>query len=152
MTTIAIDRTHVAADGLRTWGDEIRGTNHQKIRVSNGMIYALTGSAPMFGPAVEWHEKGADPKTVPKCDGREWTLIVVDSSGIVTKWSDTCPYPESFDAPIAFGAGADLAMGAMLAGASARRAVELVAGLHVHTGGTIREIEIASLGRQLAAE
>lgn len=145
MTTIAIDQHSIAADGFRTWGGEIRGRNHKKLRVGTNAIYAFTGLVPMFDPIILWHEQGADPKQLPdhlKDDQDGWTLIVIDKDGI-GKYSRNCPYIERFDPPIAFGAGQDYAIGAMLAGASPAKAVELVAGLCNHTGGEIQVIDIS---------
>lgn len=129
---------------MRTWGSEIRGLTFDKLQQRNGRVYAYTGYAPLFEPLIKWHQDGADPGKLPegvdhKADGG-WTLIVVDHSGL-SKYTSSIPYIERFDPPIAFGAGADLAMGAMLAGADAKRAVELVAGLCNHTGGRIQVVE-----------
>ena len=158
MTTIAIDKTTIAADGLRTWGDQIAGRAHKKIKVVPGKaIYAFTGLAPMFDVMVEWHQKGADPEDVPqlgKDSDNGWTLIVIDKEG-VGKFTSSCPYFERFDAPVAWGAGQDYAMGAMAVGAGARRAVEAVASFTTHTGGEIQVVDIAEalgLKRLEAAE
>lgn len=148
MTTIAIDdQGFIAADGMRLWGGEIRGLDHPKIIVRVGNIYAFTGLAPMMDVMIEWHINGAAAKDVPKVDGDDgWTLVVIDNDrGEVAKFTSGCPYIERFKAPIAFGAGADIAYGAMLAGASARRAIEIVSQVTYHTGGTITEFEIAKV-------
>lgn len=147
MTTIATDGKTIAADGLRTWGDQVRGRDHQKIRVHPHAIYAFTGLAPMLDVMVEWHMDGADPKELPAGVDHKtesWTLVVVNHDGI-GKLTSTCPYMERFDPPIAFGAGGEYAMGAMLAGASPQRAVELVGGLTNHTGGTVQVVDIAEV-------
>lgn len=152
MTTIAFDGKTVAADGQRTWGDEIRELGSPKIKLLDGRIYSFTGSTPLFQPVVDWHRSGADPKSLPVM-GREesWTLIVIDHDGL-GKYTPTCPYIERFKPPIAFGAGGDYAMGAMLAGADAKRAVELVAGLCNHTGGVIQAVNVADALRASLAE
>lgn len=144
MTTIATDGVTIAADGLRMWGSERRGTDFQKIIMRHGRIYAFTGMAPMMDPMIGWHHEGANVDALPKMGtDAEWgCLIVIDRDGIA-KYSHGCPYIERFDPPIAFGAGADYAMGAMLAGVGPRRAVEVAASLCYHTGGTIAEVDIA---------
>ena len=138
MTTIAISKTEVAADGQRTWGGEIRGLDHEKLKVMGDIIYAFTGLAPLFQPMIDWHNKGALvadlPGGIDKDDG--WTLVVISAAGIC-KYTQSCPYPEYFDAPIAFGAGADYAIGAMWHGATAEEAVSHVARHTNHTGGKI---------------
>lgn len=157
MTTIAIDGVTIAADGLRTRGSEICGLDHRKLKVDSGAVYAFTGKAPMFGPMVEWHLKGAKPDDLPKGadkddDSSSWTLIVIDGDGI-GKYSSSCLYIERFDPPIAFGAGCDYALGAMLAGASARQAVEIACKVDVWSGGEIQIVNIAeAIGLQKVRE
>lgn len=146
MTTIAFDGRTIAADGMRTWGGEIRGLAHQKLLVRGKCIYAFTGLTPMFEPMVAWHVGGATLEAMPRLPAGPdekggWTLIVIDQKGL-GKYTDSCPYPERFDPPIAFGAGGDYAIGAMLAGADAKRAVEIVSNLCNHTGGTIQAIDV----------
>lgn len=155
MTTIAFDGHRIAADGQRTWGGEIRGLNFQKLRRRGDVIYAFTGLVPLFEPMIKWHQDGASAADLPKAvDHKEdgWTLVVV-SDGKLVKYTSNCPYVEEFEAPIAFGAGADYAIGAMLAGADARRAVEVVSSICYHTGGAIQVIEVApTLAIKEAAE
>ena len=143
MTTIAVTATQMAADGLRTWGDQVCGRAHKKIKHIGHVLYGFTGLTAMFDPIVEWHQDGARPKDLPECKSDSgWSLIVVDRFGI-SKYTSTCPYPERFDPPIAFGAGCDYAMGAMWAGRSAADAIRLVAENCSHTGGEIQVIDIA---------
>jgi hypothetical protein len=152
MTTIAIDsKGFVAADGLRTWSGDITGRAEEKLRIRYGRIYALAGTCGAFEPLIKWHgEQEADPDKVPKLGGDNgWLLVVIDGSGLVLKYTNTCPYAEDLPTPVAFGAGMDLAKGAMLAGASAERAVQLVADNTNHTGGRIQVVNIAeALGLQ----
>lgn len=160
MTTIAITSTDIAADGMRTWGDEIRGLAFEKLRIDreHKRIYGFTGTCALIDVMIKWHQDGANAESLPKqptSDDHSWTLVVVDAQG-VHKYTSTCPYVESFDAPIGFGAGGEMALGAMLAGKSAREAVEIVAGQCNHTGGRIQSINIASVvgepGLAVAAE
>ena len=156
MTTIAIDRYGtIAADGQRTWGDDIVSRTEQKIRIRYGRIYALTGTAAMFEALIEWHEKQkADPEQAPKCAGdNDWQLMVIERPGIVLRYTNTCPYPEIFEPPVAFGAGLDLAKGAMLFGATAEQAVRLAIETTNHSGGEIQVVNIAeALGLDVVKE
>ena len=152
MTTIAIDaHGFAAADGLRTWGGDIVGRTEEKLRLRYGRLYSLTGTYGVFEPLIKWHgEDKADPEKVPKLSGdNSWTLIVIEGPSLITKYTNTCPYAEPFDPPVAFGAGLDLAKGAMLFGATAEQAVQLVADNTEHTGGRIQVVNIAeALGLQ----
>lgn len=145
MTTIAITATECAADGQRTYYDQIRGRDFKKLRVSHGAIYAFTGLVPMLDVMVKWHVEGADPEKLPSGHDKTedgWTLIVIQQRGIC-KYTSKCPYPEWFEPPMAFGAGQDYAMGAMLHGASAKEAIAIVSNLCNHTGGDIQVLNIA---------
>lgn len=144
MTTIAIDKHGtIAADGMRVWAGEIVGLEFQKVRVRHGRIYALTGTAPLFEPLIRWHHNDkADPSKLPKGFDDD-ALIVIERPGAIIKYGAACPYPEEFIPPIAFGAGGEMATGAMLAGATAPEAVRLVAERCNHTGGNIQIVDIA---------
>ena len=142
MTTIATDGITIAGDGRRMFGDEIRGDDHKKIRVVDGKIYAFSGAAALFGPAVKWYQDGHDAKSVPKEDNNTWVLVVIDQSGLtrITSW---LPYPDTYDPPFAMGAGEDFALGAMRSGRSPEEAIHLTAKHFVHTGGEIQVVNIA---------
>lgn len=144
MTTIAITATQVAADGQRTYGGERRGMNFKKLRVCKGVIYAFTGLTPLMEPMIAWHQSGADPEKLPVChnaDSDGWALIVIDGAGI-GKYTSSCPYREDFEPPVAFGADRDLAMGAMLVGASAEEAIRAACSISLYTGGEVQTIQI----------
>jgi len=152
MTTIAYDGTTIAADGQRTWGDQIAGLSFRKLRREGDTIYGFTGLAPMFDVMVAWHRNGADPGKLPVGHDKDgWTLVVVDKSGL-GKYTSTCPYIERFDPPVAFGAGQDYAVGAMWAGATAEHAVRLVAQNTNHTGGDIQAIGVVPILAQQRPE
>lgn len=147
MTTIAIDERMVAADGKRTDGSEIIELAARKIRVAHGRIYAITGEARAFGPAIEWHNDGAQVGLLPPCgkDSR-WTLIVIESAEDgryrLSVYGSDSGLPDVYPIPQTFGSGASYAMGAMRVGASARQAVEAAIGLDVHSGGEIQVVDI----------
>jgi hypothetical protein len=143
MTTIAITETEIAADGLRLFTDLIAGTKHQKIVVTDDAVYAFTGSVPAMAPMIEWHKAGADPDKLPPNLGNEWgTLIVINQADGIHKYTHSCLYKEWFAPPIAFGAGADYALGAIWHGASAREAIELICEHTNHTGGEVMSVDI----------
>jgi hypothetical protein len=144
MTTIAFDGANIAADGLAsTYDGEIRSLTREKLRVVGGYIYGMSGDAAMFGALIAWHRSGADPGELPPSgDDARWTLIVVDAAGGIYRYSHDCPYSDALEAPCAFGSGGDIALGAMLAKATAEQAVMLVAGRTTHTGGAIRTYNI----------
>lgn len=149
MTTIAYDGQTIAADGQWTasWG-VVLSMSCKKIRVVDHKIYAITGNAAVVDAAIAWHRGGADPDKAPKGHGDGWTLIVVDAAGLVT-YTDTMPYPSPvYPTPVAFGAGCEVALAAMLCGKSPRDAVALTSQICTHTGGDIQVVDAwCALGR-----
>ena len=142
MTTIACDGKTVVADGQMTAGSEILDLTKKKLRVSGAGILGFTGTSALQNVIFDWFENGSDPS---KIDGAmkemDWTLAVfkVDAAYY---YKNNCPYPISMPYPIAFGNGQELATGAMLAGASARRALEIACARDIMTGGEILELPL----------
>ena len=150
MTIIAISATHAVGDGMKLWGNEIRGLDHKKLAVApdprhagGQIITAVAGLAALQIPLIKWYQDGANPGAVPEGvrDEAGWTFVVIDRTGL-WKYSDTCPYPEGFDPPFAIGAGIDMAHAAMWCGKSAEEAVRLVCEKTNTAGGEIQVIDI----------
>lgn len=149
MTTIATDGTTICADSLRTFGNERCLAPSVKIEVAQypmkgePVIYARTEHNGFSRAAIEWHRIGAHPSDCPKGgEGDSWTLIVIDKHGLRQYTADN-PYGEDVPYPHAWGSGCEYAMGAMLAGASAEKGIEIASRLNIYTGGPIQVIDIA---------
>ena len=150
MTTIAWDGATVAADGKAVTGNgNVMTRNERKLVVDGGKVYGLTGAVWMFDALIAWaNGTGSEP---PKCSD-SWSLIEFAS---VVRFTNDLMFPHWVtveDAPWAWGSGTDLAIGAMLAGTSARRAVEIACQVDNGSGGVITEIDLAALRRSEAAE
>lgn len=149
MTTIASDGKTVAADGLSTFIDERVNHDYRKITLfEHDKLFGFTGKEAIFKPAIVWYLGGADPDKIPKA--KDWGLYVFTLQG-VDRFTDESPYADRFPYPCAFGSGRDYAMGAMLAGASPKKAVEIAALLDVYTGGVILELPVPD-GRSIVAK
>ena len=143
MTTIAVTLTEIAADSRATRNHEIASWQSQKIIVDNGVIYAVSGAEDMSEPARKWHAAGADPDKAPKCNAElGWLLLVIDRNGMWV-YDDKSPHPLKVIAPWTMGSGRDWAMGAMLAGASAKEAVEIACSRDVWSGPPVKVVNIA---------
>jgi ATP-dependent protease HslVU (ClpYQ) peptidase subunit len=149
MTTIATDGRVIVGDGLHLWGEEIISLDFEKIVHSGSYVYGFTGNAAMFRPAIDWFEKGGDPETVPAkgASKLDWTMLVITpETGFIV--SNDGPHPMPITFPFAMGKGGEAASAAMAGGLSPLQAVEAVCKRFTHSGGTIREIDIAqALGR-----
>lgn len=146
MTTIATDGQEIAADGLACFGDEVTFRDRRKLVVQGGYIFAICGVSAMQQPLIDWHLSGAKPDDVPKCtDDTGWSLLVW-GPGLDDRvyYASACVYPSRFPKVWAYGSGGDFAMGALKAGVSAQRAIEIACEMNIHTGGEIQVVNIAA--------
>lgn len=148
MTTIAIDKNTIATDTLAVWFGEYRSPEREnKMTLFNtnnllgSIIVAVSGDACCVDSVKRWVSDGADPDKSPK---GEWLAIVISKRGIHL-YTNNAPYPDKVDLPFAIGSGRSYAMGAMWAGADARKAVEIVADKLCHTGGEVHFIDYTSI-------
>jgi hypothetical protein len=143
MTIIATDGVIMVADGRKTWGSDVVADDIDKLRRRGSRVYGFAGSAPLLEPIIAWAETGADPAAVPKIEGAEWSLLWISSADSdlgrkVYRLTSACPYVEVFKPPMAAGAAIDLAIGAMLAGATPYDAVRIVCARTLGCGGVVR--------------
>lgn len=135
MTTIAVDGKSVAGDGMVTSGTTVCNTDFCKVhRLSDGRIAGIAGSAFNVIPFVEWLENGGDCPELSE----GFDALVLHPDGKCWAYNEKGRFiPEP--APTAVGSGREIAIGAMLAGASAREAVAIAATRDNGTGGAIVE-------------
>lgn len=99
---------------------------------------------------MEWVESGRHSRPPPTEGENAWTLLIIDSDG-ARMIEKGCPYPVGVEYPFALGSGREVAYGAMDAGASPRRAIEIACLRDTGTSGAIMTIDIAmslSLGQR----
>lgn len=150
MTTIAYDGRFLAADTRGTYGNDgiCQATCH-KLRVENDVAFSATGRITdvWLTKLIDWWLNGADPANMPPrgSDEEVGNFIIVYSTGALALTYGT-PYPQEMGKPVAWGSGANYAIGAMEMGADAMRAV-LVAMKHDGpTGGDIEFIDMEDIG------
>ena len=150
ITTVAWDGRYVAADSQITYGDRTRGLSPcQKIKVIDGVVYALSGSAALFQPMIDWYLAGHDPKEVPTDRPDAGSDLIVFKGGRCTLFCTSMPYPLEFKAPEAFGSGSSIAQVAMSMGADARRAVEEAIKFDTCSGGDIQIVDLQAKAAKL---
>ena len=139
MTTIAYRDGVLAADSLISCGQTRIGSVRKIVR-ANGFLAALTGDMQDTVLLRRWLEAGC-PEAPNDDDASPWgTLgndggsgIVVDATGAMVFDNKLRRY--AVDAPfLADGSGADIALGAMAAGASAEDAVRIACRLDTGSG------------------
>ncbi len=149
MTTIAADGNIIAADGMMLGNWIVTGYQEPKLRVIKRdgypVIIGLAGLAGMFDPLVEWIKRGAPFDDCPKSnspDPNPWTLVLIDRGGVSYIDAMAPSIMPVREMPIAFGAGREVAIGAMDAGADPVRAVQIAAKRSLGTGGRVLVINI----------
>lgn len=127
MTVIAWDGKTLAADRQAT-NSGMRYAATKLFRLSDGSVAAGTGTLAAVLVMKAWYEAGADATKYPECQksNDDWCrLVVAKPDGSVFYYEGLPVAIPSESVPAAWGSGRDFAMGAMLAGADARRAVEI---------------------------
>lgn len=123
MTVIAWDGRTLAADRMA----ECDGTTlsvRKVYRASTGQAVAVAGTAAHIIPLLRWVEAGARPEDWPEFQRSDQssTLVVATPGRVLTYEQE--PHPIEFlSRAQAWGCGRAAALGALLAGASAVRAV-----------------------------
>jgi len=139
MTTIAYDGKTLCIDSQTT--TEVihtRTTKKMWLDVGDFPCVAMCGNSADWAPALQWLRDGAKPNEWGSCwDVAAWA---VTKSGKVERY--VRGHPESVTSPDSDGSGAEIALGAMAAGATARQAMKIARGYDLYTGGKIRAYKI----------
>jgi ATP-dependent protease HslVU (ClpYQ) peptidase subunit len=142
VTTIAVSKRAIAWDSRLTIGDEKIDSPRDKVIVHDGVIYASAGDVFDMQHLIAFIK---DPKA-NKAPKGEWEALFINKKGVF--WlSDATTFPIQRLAPIALGSGGQFALGAMIAGANAVKAVEIASQCDSKTGGPIYYYNIADVTR-----
>ncbi len=137
MTTIAYKEGVMAADSKAYAGFNTPLGQKCKIRrLSDGTLIGCSSNQVGAGEAVmDWYARGANPEDGPKLEESKFTLLVVKPNGDAFYAFDNFLLSGPIRAECyAIGSGEGVAHGAMRAGASAERAIEIAAECDVWTG------------------
>jgi ATP-dependent protease HslVU (ClpYQ) peptidase subunit len=133
VTTIATDGFELAGDGKSTANDSITGLNRKKVwHLEDGSIVGGAGQVRDVYRAVRALAENSNDEA----EG-DYNLLRLFPNGKLVRYDSSLDTPISVKAPQAIGTGSDVAVGAMLAGASAREAVKIASKVDVYTGGKI---------------
>lgn len=139
MTTIAYKNDILCADTQVTWGDCVDGYT-RKVFAKGSILYALSGNAALAHTFRDWIERGMYGTPPHLGEGEQAASCFVFPGDDLTLHFYGCgviPIRSSF---YAAGAGSDLALGAMAAGATAFEAVVIAKRFNICTGGEITRI------------
>lgn len=132
MTTIATDGKSMAGDGMSCSMDMVVATGRKKVRrLDDGRIVGCSGNVASIVRFLDWLDGGEKPNIE-----EGFGALILNSDGSVNQFCEQL-VPMTVDLPIAIGSGVHFAVGAMLAGASPRRAVEIASSRDPHSGGDI---------------
>lgn len=128
MTTIAFDGTTLAADRAAWSGgnNKYRVRKVERITATDGRRYlvAFSGECSYASALLAWMKGGAHPGAYPESDNVV-IAVVVDERLRIWRLNSTLRYSRVLERVHASGGGQDFAIGALEAGASARRAVQI---------------------------
>jgi ATP-dependent protease HslVU (ClpYQ) peptidase subunit len=141
MTTVATDGKSMAADGQSSTDDgPITNLNRRKItKLPGGSIVGGAGQLPDILRLTAWLEDGGQQK--PPRIREPLAMLQLMPTGEVLYWNEELE-PHPIDVPAAVGSGAELALGAMLAGASPKEAVGIACQRDPMSGGKITVLSL----------
>ena len=142
MTIIATDGRTMAADGLTTECGVIVALDSVKVeRLPDGSLFGAAGDCAGGDALRDWVICGGKG-SFPSVEHASGLHLRVDGS--IDLYDTTCPSrPLRCPAPMAIGSGMEPALGAMDAGATPRRAVEITIARTPTCGGKITEEALA---------
>lgn len=141
MSTVAWDGKVMAADSQCTMGDS-KCLDIQKIYRIKDMIVGFSGGWNAITRVRGWIEDGMDPDDRPETNGDVDCLLVIPGRTvmILIDVDDKPVFVENIHNLAAIGTGGGIALGAMMAGANAEKAVDLAKEVDLYSGGKTRVI------------
>lgn len=135
MTTIAFDGKQLAVDSQTSCGNLAMSRTERKLWTSVGKYRAVAcaGDSAAWPPVIEWIREGCEPTKWADWNVSAWC---VRQDGKIDRY--VSGHPCQCNERDADGTGAELALGAMAAGATAVEAVEIASRYDVYTGGKVR--------------
>lgn len=150
MTTIACDGKTVSVDSLALVNGMRVPFKQSKIQERGGYLFAHCGTTLMFEPMIRWYLDGADPAKYPLTHPEYHFAFIVFFPTHCDEFTDKLPYPDRCDYPCTFGSGDQLAMGAMLHGATPYEALCCATRADTRSGGTIVTKQIPRGGENVS--
>ncbi len=135
MTTILWAKGQLAADSQVTRGGMRSQNPTPKIFKRKGVYYAVAGDLAESLAVVKWLVKGGKEDDFPETEGAYHVLAIKNNKAV--EYVAT-PLPCPVKPPAAMGTGRQLALAALMAGASVRRAVEIACELDIRSSAPIK--------------
>lgn len=147
MTIIAWDGKSIAADRRVICSGSISTTTkirRVKVPKKGFQVLAWAGQQAAAMMLFDWYMRGADPEQWPQVQqaDEQWARMIVADGNGVYEYERQPVAVRVEDAFAAWGSGADVAMGAMHMGASARRAVEIASLVEASCGNGVDSFDL----------
>lgn len=133
MTTIAYDGTEISSDSQCDGAYIMTGV--KKVEKIGKSYFGTAGRLEDMYAFLDWRRGGEKPKVDEYFES-------IEIRGKQVYWWGQALVPCKMPYPAAIGSGAQFAMGAMLAGATAKEAVKIASKLDSGTGSRIRSITV----------
>lgn len=141
MTTIAYRNGVLAGDRQTNNGGIVTGTT-RKVWKEQGLLFGVAGSISALQNVMKW-SKGKRKSLPFMSTLLSYSCIVVSKRGSIFVFSSEDKEGCILTTDIfALGSGGDLALGAMMHGASPKRSIELAGTRCVYTGGGIDVVRL----------
>jgi hypothetical protein len=137
MTTIISDGLAIAADSLTVSRFKFQGPNKKIFRLKDGSLIGMAGHSICWQPVMDWLNGGERP-TFKKA---EFAALILKKNGDLLYVDDEL-HTDKLIGPYAIGSGAPFAMGALLAGADLRKAVNVAIKLDENSGGPVYVVKL----------
>jgi ATP-dependent HslUV protease subunit HslV len=143
MTTIAYRNGILAADSQVVSGNTRVGEMRKVWKTKSGALVGFAGNASLSHEIEQWVEKDLSGEVPSTAD--RGSIILVRPTGEVFLIDDDGGPVRIAAAFYSEGSGADVAIGALAAGASAVQAVEIASIYDIGTGGPIQYVELGNV-------
>jgi ATP-dependent protease HslVU (ClpYQ) peptidase subunit len=141
MTTLATDGRTLASDGQLTGADLVASLVQQKVfRLADGSVIGYAGELASSLAFHEWITNGMTKETEPELS-EAFAAIRINGTSTVTTYDYNCIAIE-LPAPMCVGSGAQIALGAMLAGKTPLEAVKIAVTRDIYSGGKCRALTV----------
>ena len=146
MSVIAWDGVLLAADSQLTAGGQI-SCGRKMRRGKNGVLLAWVGSQSEGQRMARWYDAGARPGEFPECacggqSDESTELIVILADGSAWTFEHTSEPVRVHERKYAWGSGAAYALGALSAGADAKRAAAIACQWDSQCGRGVRTLAL----------
>ena len=144
MTTIASVGMQIAADSQCTVGSMVSGYVDKLVETDHGIV-GISGPSIAERPFLEFLETGKKPDNADDIGG--FNGLVLRPGGTVELYcSFEMVQTTDPDFPVAIGSGAEIAVGAMMAGKTADEAVAVACERDCYSGGKISVFSVEDEG------